>query len=353
MTTMKYPQAQNPLLLRCHRLIEAFAKSDDERDFYLDRVEGFLVYVDLDKSEEELIKWEKELAQHSDRYCAIPKMTLYEVKKMMEGFANEKVYDIDTKEKLLEIIQAREARENFLEFIFDHHTELERWQQYYQERSRIRIIEWLRLNQFEFVFEEDLDLPKETMGDLKMHLFDTKVSKELQAARKVITAKARAYYSDEALNPRPKRGRPPKQVAKTEVEPQVAPDFHAAVPPGARPFLFLPEYQHGGLVSFSQKFENQEQFMARKRHGVQADLDSSVEALNQKLSAIRDLSKRWAIQEQSTPVHPEPAADEEPKKKESKIVPKASKSPPAKKSLPSTTKAPVTKKTLTPSKKGR
>ncbi len=73
---------------------------------------------------------------------------------------HEKVYDIDTKEKLLDLIAAKEARENFLEFIYDHLTELEKWQQYYQERSRIRIIEWLRLQNVQFVFEEDLDLPK-------------------------------------------------------------------------------------------------------------------------------------------------------------------------------------------------
>jgi hypothetical protein len=47
-------QAQNPILLRFHRLMDAFAKSDDERDFYLDRMEGFIVYVDLDKGELEL-----------------------------------------------------------------------------------------------------------------------------------------------------------------------------------------------------------------------------------------------------------------------------------------------------------
>ena len=33
------PRAKNPLILRYHRLLEAFSKSDDERDFYLDRVE--------------------------------------------------------------------------------------------------------------------------------------------------------------------------------------------------------------------------------------------------------------------------------------------------------------------------
>src|ERR1700730_16523758 len=159
--------AQNPLILRAHRLMEAFAKSDDERDFYLDRDEGFIVYIDLDKEDQELAALEKEILTNAGRYCLIPKLTFYETKKIMEGFVNEKVYDIDTKEKLLDIIQSKEARENFLEFIYDHHSEQEKWQQFYQERSRIRIIEWLRQNHFHFVFEEDLDLPRQLIEKLK------------------------------------------------------------------------------------------------------------------------------------------------------------------------------------------
>ena len=46
-------QAQNPLILRFHRLMDAFAKSDDERDFYLDKIEGFLLYIDLDRLRKE------------------------------------------------------------------------------------------------------------------------------------------------------------------------------------------------------------------------------------------------------------------------------------------------------------
>ena len=150
-----YPEAKNPLILRFHRLMDAFAKSDDERDFYLDKIEGFILFVDLDKQVEELDELAKETSEHADRYCLLPKMTFYESKKFMEGFINEKVYDIDTKEKLLDIVQSKEARENFLEFIYDHLTELEKWQQYYVERSRIRIIEWLRTQEIRFVFEED------------------------------------------------------------------------------------------------------------------------------------------------------------------------------------------------------
>src|SRR3989338_3165910 len=185
-----HPQAKNPLILRYHRLMDAFAKSDDERDFYLDKVEGFLLYVDLDKGIEELEALEKELADHGDRYCLLPKMTFYEVKKFMEGFVHEKVYDIDTKEKLLDLIAAKEARENFLEFIYDHLSELEKWQQYYQERSRIRIIEWLRQHNVQFVFEEDLDLVKNVVEKIKRSLFETKVPKDVAQAREALIAKA-------------------------------------------------------------------------------------------------------------------------------------------------------------------
>ena len=205
MSNQKFPSAQNPLILRFHRLMDAFAKSDDERDFYLDVVEGFLIFADLDKSSEELESLEKELKENSKRYRLIPKMTFYETKKVMEGFVNEKVYDIDTKEKLLDIIGSKEARENFLEFIYDHLTELEKWQQYYHERSRIRIIEWLRQEGISFAFEEDLEASKGALEKVKQYLFESKAPKDVQASREAIVAKSKTYYSSEALNPRPKR----------------------------------------------------------------------------------------------------------------------------------------------------
>jgi hypothetical protein len=283
-------EAQNPLILRCHRLMEAFAKSDDERDFYIDRLEGFLIYVDLDKPQTELDALDEELRQNADRYCAIPKLTFYETKKIMEGFVNEKVYDIDTKEKLLDIIQSKEARENFLEFIYDHHAEQEKWQQFYQERSRIRIIEWLRLNHFHFVFEEDLDLPKNLIEKLKQSLFQPKVGKDIQNARKILVAKAKTYYSNEALNPRPKRGRPPKQAAKPDIEPQVTLDIYTTVPPTTLPFLFTPDMNASSAFSvFSSKFDSDEDLLTSRRQHV-GDAEAS---LTQKLASLRALSTRW------------------------------------------------------------
>lgn len=286
---LKQQEAQNPILIRCQRLIEAFAKSDDERDFFIDRIEGFIVYADLDKPIDEVAALEKELYLHADRYCLIPKLSFYETKKIMEGFINEKVYDIDTKEKLLEIIQSKEAKENFLEFIFDHHSEFEKWQQYYQERSRVRLIEWLRQNHFHFVFEEDIEIPRSTLEKLKENLFEPKVDKEISQARKLLVDKAKTYYSNEALNPRPKRGRPPKQIAKQETEQQTPVDIYLKVPSSVRPFLFTPDPTVNS--SFSSKFETPESLVKA------VDSHASIE---QKLAALRTLSSRWTETEHET-----------------------------------------------------
>jgi hypothetical protein len=281
--------------------MEAFAKSDDERDFILDRQEGFLLFIDLDKPQADLDLLFDEMSRNSERYVLVPKLTFYETKKIMEGFVNEKVYDIDTKEKLLEIISSKEARENFLEFIYDHHSEMEKWQQYYIERSRIRIIEWLRTNQFEFVFEEDLDLSRETVEKLKINLFEPKVSKDIDQSRKALFIKAKTYYSNEALNTRPKRGRPPKQVQKAEVEKEVSIDIFTTIPGGMRPFLFSPEITANHAATFSSRFESEDDLLQRKRKSPESDQDLTVEALNRKLSELRSLSSRWLKTDEEAP----------------------------------------------------
>lgn len=294
MSNTKYPVPQNPLLLRFHRLLDAFAKSDDERDFYLDKVEGFILYVDLDKGQKELEDLDVEVKTEAARYHMLPKMTFYETKKFMEGFINEKVYDIDTKEKLLDIIQSKEARENFLEFIYDHLTELEKWQQYYTERMRIRIIEWLRTQQIKFVFEEDLDLPKNLVEKIKRHLFDTKVGKDVIQAREALTTKSNTYYSHDALNPRPKRGRPPKQQVKVEVEVQLTGDLYTTVAPSCRMFLYLPDITSAHSVTFSARYDTEAQLLASLRGTSSVKVDTKLEALSQRLESLRHLSTRLA-----------------------------------------------------------
>ena len=295
-----YPVPQSPLLLRALRLMNAFSKSDDERDFYLDRVEGFILYIDLDKSQEDLDKIYEELEVNAERYCLIPKLTFYEVKKIMETFINEKIYDIDTKEKFLEILQSKNAREQFLEFIYEHESELEKWQQFYVERSRIRIIEWLRNNKFHFVFEEDLDFSKHILEQLKIHLFDTKVSKELGQARQLLVNKAKIYYSNEALNPRPKRGRPPKQSAKVESETTISSDIYTKVPPAARRFLFLPEITSASSITFSEKFDTEEEFLANLRGSGRGEDQLNLTNLSERFASLKELSAKLGYDSLST-----------------------------------------------------
>jgi hypothetical protein len=195
---------------------------------------------------------------------------------------------------LLDIISSKEARENFLEFICDHHSELERWQSYYQERFRIRIIEWLRQNKFEFVFEEDLEMTKSMVEKLKLNTFEAKVGKDLVASRKIIQAKAKTYYSSEALNPRPKRGRPPKQVAKVETEPQFSTDIFVTVPKAVKPFLFLPEYQAGSSAfTISSKFSSEADLLAHRKREASSAQSLDFQEVNQKLQALRSLSSQW------------------------------------------------------------
>ncbi|MBN4067413.1 hypothetical protein JYU14_04950, partial [Simkania negevensis] len=203
-----------------------------------------------------------------------------------------KVYDIDTKEKLLDIIQSKEARENFLEFIYDHHNELEKWQQFYQERSRIRIIEWLRNHNLEFVFEEDLELPIGIVEKIKRQLFEGRVSKEIQDARKVLVTKAKTYYSSEALNPRPKRGRPPKQPTKVATEAQVSTDIYTSVPKEVKEFLHVPDITSATAITFSSKYNSEEEFLASMRTQSKSESQAKLDALSERLSSLRDLSMR-------------------------------------------------------------
>jgi hypothetical protein len=284
-----YPEPQSPIIIRYHRLLEAFSRSDDERDFYLDRIEGAIFYLDLDKPEEELKEAESELAQHPNRYIPIPKLTYYESKKVMEGFVNEKIYDIDTKEKLLDIISSREAKENFLEFIFDHLTELDKWQQYYLERFKVRIIEWLCKHRVFFAFEEDLEMPKNLLEKAKMHLFDVKVPKDVAQARELIVVKAASYQSADSYVQKPRRGRPPKAIPKVETEPQFTIDIFKTCPSSLRPFLYLSDYNPDGIY-FSSKFQHNQENNQTLKGAERPKIDSRLEMLSQRLDSLRHLS---------------------------------------------------------------
>ena len=115
------------------------------------------------------------------------------------------------------------------------------------------------------------------------------------------------YYSNEALNPRPKRGRPPKQAAKPDIEPQVTLDLYTTIVPVVRPFLFAPEINPASAFSvFSAKFDSEEELLVSRRSSPE-DAETS---LSQKLASLRALSSKW-IETPKAPVKGEEFLDDE------------------------------------------
>jgi hypothetical protein len=107
-----------------------------------------------------------------------------------------------------------------------------------------------------------------------------------------LQAKAKTYYSNEALNPRPKRGRPPKQVVKIETEPQVTVDMYTTVPHSMLQFLYLPEISSASSVTFSARYDTEAQLLASLRGSSRVKVDAKLQALSERLESLRHLSGR-------------------------------------------------------------
>ena len=276
---------KNPLILRFYRLVDAFTKSNEERDFYLNKVEGFILYEDLSRDQKDLDRFREIIENNLEDYCLIPKLTSYDLKKIMEGFASERVYDMDNKERLMNIISSFDTREKyFWQFINDNFNEKERWQQYYQEKIRAMIISWLRKNDLYFVLEEDLlAMSPSLIEKIKENMFSKKPPKDVLNGLEKLREKAETYYSHEALNPRPKRGRPPKNTDKTENEPIVcSADLYHTLPAGLRVFLYAPAKTD--LFAFDGDEEEDS-----KAINIAEDNDDELDAL---LSRVEALKKR-------------------------------------------------------------
>lgn len=154
-------------------------------------------------------------------------------------------------------------------------------------------------------------MPRILVEKLKTHLFDPKVPKDIAAARQALIAKAKTYYSNEALNPRPKRGRPPKQVAKVEVETQLSSDLYTHVPNTCRRFLYLPNITSASSITFSEKFDTEEEFLAHLQGSGRSQSDSQLEALSKKFASLRQLSSKLVGLDSTLTSEKLPSFDEE------------------------------------------
>lgn len=104
--------------------------------------------------------------------------------------------------------------------------------------------------------------------------------------------KAKVYYSNEALNPRPKRGRPPKQSAKVESETTISSDIYTKVPAVARRFLFLPEITSASSITFSEKFDTEEEFLANLRGSGRVEDQLNLANLSERFASLKELSAK-------------------------------------------------------------
>jgi hypothetical protein len=71
-------------------------------------------------------------------------------------------------------------------------------------------------------------------------------------------------------------------------------DIYTQVPNSCRPFLYLPDITSASSVTFSAKFESEEQLLASLRGSPRVRVDEKLEALSQRLESLRHLSNRLA-----------------------------------------------------------
>ncbi|MBU6445761.1 MAG: hypothetical protein KGQ49_00005, partial [Verrucomicrobia bacterium] len=86
--------------------------------------------------------------------------------------------------------------------------------------------------------------------------------------------------------------RPPKQVAKVELEPQMSVDIYTQVSAACRHFLYIPDIASAASVTFSSKFETEEHLLASLRGSPRLRVDEKLEALSARLESLRHLSNR-------------------------------------------------------------
>ena len=101
------------------------------------------------------------------------------------------------------------------------------------------------------------------------------------------------------MNPRPKRGRPPKQSAKVETETTISSDIYTKVPAIARRFLFLPEISSASSITFSEKFDTEEEFLANLRGSTRLEDQLNLANLSERFASLKELSAKLGYDSES------------------------------------------------------
>ncbi len=142
-------------------LVQSFSFNDDDLGKeYLDTHTGNIINIPYElnnvvhggKNEENLADWQRELLEDAyaikkdeeRRYIIIPHIEEQYFYNAMLEFSEEKVLTENLKNMLLKALNNTQPMRNFKNIIFQHQEELDKWQDYEEEKMNEYAVNWLK-----------------------------------------------------------------------------------------------------------------------------------------------------------------------------------------------------------------
>lgn len=236
---------KNVFIVKNTRLVDVFIKSDEDHDFYFDAETGAIFYVDLTSDEDKLEELYNFLLKFPKRLFLFPKMTEYERRKIVEAFLHGKVNDLDVSEKVSRELDFLGYESKVIDILKEYGTEIEKWTAFFSEKMRVMSIEWLNkvikmndVKPFSYVFEEDII---QYMDRDKIVAFKESMgskNENISSIREDLIEFSKIYFEHEIIDPKPKRGRPPKGKKNSSSEIIPIPDMYLAYDSVLRGFIY-------------------------------------------------------------------------------------------------------------------
>jgi hypothetical protein len=126
-------------------------------------------------------------------------------------------------------------------------------------------------------------------------------------------------------------------VAKVETETEVSHDIYTTVPQALRRFLYLPDIVNASSITFSEKFDSEEEFLKHLRGTNRQFEEQKLELLAQRFASLQELSNRLSTlnvgeMPKKLPSFDEDDEDEDEDEIEEVVLPKKNNKGPKKKS---------------------
>lgn len=238
---------KNVLIIKATRCVDALIKSDEDNDFYLDVKTGAFLYVDLHADEDSMKHLESFIEKEDNKTLfLLPKMTEYGKKKIIEEFVHDKVSDLEVSEKLINEIATLGYETRLMEVFREYPTEHDKWNLFFSEKMRSLAVVWLNeiiekvfsVIDLRYVFEEDVS---KFLDYEEIVLFKENPevnTKDIKNIKSRLLEFSKIYKQPEIINPKPKRGRPPKGKKIGVVENVIIPDMYITYDSVIRSFVY-------------------------------------------------------------------------------------------------------------------